>query len=225
MSDQAPEAGTPEPADPQPAAPGTTTEPAAPAVDYEQRYNDLRPQYDRTNTELQQYRQVIEGLGSEDPAVREWAAAQLGLELQQEQQEEQDQFTALAAQVAQLQEQLQQSQQQSQQDAVTAYVEQYTQVALDALDGLDDAEKAWVLRAAVALPPVESPEGVPVPDVASAMREFEEFIGAQKQSWAQTKRAPRPPASGSSATEAPNLDEMSRQDRWDHMAQRLMDAE
>ena len=226
MSDQAPSVETPE----EPLAPeGTPGEqqhdPAETTAqqNWEERYKEAQAWGTRAAQEAAQYRQVVEGLSSEDPAVREWAAQVLGLELQQEQQEEQDQFAALAAQVAQLQEQLQQSQQESQRESVTAYVEQFTQAQLDNLPGLSDAEKAWVLRAAVALPPVESPEGIAVPDVASAMREFEEFIGAQKQSWASTTRAPRPPASGSSATEAPDLD--TRQARHDWMLQRLQDAE
>jgi hypothetical protein len=221
MSDQAPSVETPEE---QLAPEGTPSEqhdqPDTTAQqNWEDRYKEAQAWGTRAAQEAAQYRQVIEGLYSEDPAVRQAAAETLGLEIQQEQQQDGQQYLTREEWEAY------QAEQQAalQQDEVVTYVEQYTQGQLDSLQGFNDAQKAWILRAAVSLPPVESPEGVPVPDIASAVKDFEAFIGSEKQAWAQTKRAPRPPAAGSSATEAPNLDD--REQRRDWMLRRLEEAD
>lgn len=222
MSDQAPSVETPEQETTAPE--GTPVEqqhdqPDTTSANWEDRYKEAQAWGTRAAQEAAQYRQVIEGLSSDDPAVRQWAAEALGLELQQEQQQDGPQYLTREEWEA-----FQAEQQAAlQQDEVVTYVEQYTQGQLDALQGFNEAQKAWILRAAVSLPPVESPEGVPVPDIASAVKDFEAFIGAEKQAWAQTKRAPRPPASGSSATEAPNLDDREQRREW--MLRRLEEGE
>ena len=59
-------------------------------IDYEKRYNDLRPEYDRNQQalkEAQQYQAVVEALQSDDPQERAWAADILGLDFQEDEEE------------------------------------------------------------------------------------------------------------------------------------------
>lgn len=80
----APEQGTP------------AKEPEEPTVDYEQRYNDLRPEFDRATQEREQHRQealawqILAGTDEYDHDQIQAAADYLGVELADEEEETED---------------------------------------------------------------------------------------------------------------------------------------
>lgn len=58
-----------------------------PDTNWQERYQNLQPEYTRATQEAAQYRQVVEALRSDDPEVRAQAAEHLGLEFDAEEQE------------------------------------------------------------------------------------------------------------------------------------------
>lgn len=203
MSDQAP--ATPDTPIDAPAPVADTPEPQAtePAVNYEQRYSDLRSEFDRRNTLVSRAQQ-----GDAE------ALAELGFEFyddtpQQEEPSEFDPFDpdSLQAYIAQqiqqgVQEHLTPFQQQQQQQQV----EMQSAAALHAIDGFEQMpEKAqdYVWRIAQTLPP--TPDGLY--DVNTAYQQFQELNSELQQSWASSKPKGPAPGSGPAATDVPpNLD-------------------
>lgn len=95
---------------------------------YRKRYEDIRPQFDRTNQEVAQYRQLVEAARSDDPEVRNAALQELGYEVADDDEPDtDDDFTRLARTVEQLQGKLsqweQQEQTRSQQEAEISYLD------------------------------------------------------------------------------------------------------
>lgn len=211
MSEQNPQA--PETDTPAPNAPDTATEAVteAPAIDYEKRYSDLRPEYDRANQELAQYRSLYTDLQSDDQDTRLQAAQALGLEFvtdDQDQQEPLDPLEELRAELAQLKNGLSERDQQTAQDRQLAEMEQNVNTQLDAIPGLDETDRDWVLYRALNMPVTS--DGLP--DITGAHEALVARDEAARSRWADTKSAPSVPAVGQQATHAPDLaDEATRQ--------------
>lgn len=189
-------------------------------VDWEKRYNDIRPQFDRVtgrNSELEQREQWFNLLAtSEDPDTRRQAAEALGYEVEGD-DEPQEPDAQLAQRLEKLEQTLSKQAEDAQQNARIAQVEQHVDTALAGLDGLDDSDRDWVVARAVALPPTEAG----MPDIAAAHAEFVALEGRLKQRWATTKRAPQTVVGGTQATQAVDPATMTHQERVDHIMARL----
>jgi hypothetical protein len=185
-------------------APGTQTDQQA--VDYQKRYDDLRPEFDRRGSriaELERYEQAVNDLRSDDADTRARAAQALGLPFEfvddtPEEDPYADPQEQLAARLEALEQQLQQRGQQEQQAQQIAQIEQHVEQQLAALEGLDDQDRKWIVNTAVAMPPTA--EGMP--DIRAAFEEFKAWETARQQKWAQTKRAPHVGQVGTAGTQA-----------------------
>lgn len=184
-------------------------------VDYEKRYSDLRPQYDRTVAEVQQYKTALEDLRSDDPDTRRQAAEALGLQLAEEAAEEFEQVEQPLTR-AEFQQFLQEQQAQSQEQERAQQVRTVVDAQLQEW-GLDEEDGNDVLAYAIhALPRTD--EGYP--DVWAAYERFQKRDQARQKAWRESKRAPHMSPVGTAGTQTPNLD--NRQERQDWMASQLM---
>lgn len=217
MADQAPIEETPDNA----AADATqqTTEDAQTQqqiVDWEKRYNDLRPQYDRTTQEAAQYRSLVEGLHSEDPDTRRQAAEALGLQLTEEDAADEFEQVEQPLTRAEFEQFLREQQNQAQEQERAQQVRQIVDAQLQEW-GLDEEDGNDVLAYAIhALPRTD--EGLP--DVWAAYERFQQRETARQKAWRESKRAPHMSPVGTSGTQTPNLD--NRQERQEWMANQLL---
>jgi hypothetical protein len=210
----------------EPQAPAITQdsppEPAAPEVNWEQRYTDTQAAFTRASQEAAALRAEQERLQSDPDAQREFLA-RLGYEVEQPDQGFQDptaaELAALRQQVSELsgwRDNLTAEQQQAQQlQVINASVEeQFRSTAPD----LDPATREWVETRALGMAPRE--DGMP--DIQGAFQAFVAWETERQKSWAQTKRsAPRFAPGGKEGTQAPNLDDDDV--RRAHMAAQLAD--
>lgn len=216
MSDdiQAPEEGTPENAGTAPEAPGTPQEPAADQINWQQRYEDMRSEFDRRGTrlsEVEQQAQLVQALQSDDPDLRRQAMDLLGLEVVDDQPQYEDPQDAMAARLEALEQQISQRDQQAAQQAQIAQIEQHVEQQLAGLDGLSERDQRWIVNQAVAMPP--TPEGMP--DIQGAYKDFQEWEAERQQKWASTKRTPhRVSPVGEAGTQVPDLSDPEQRQEW-----------
>jgi hypothetical protein len=220
MSDQAPIEETPAvPPSPETGTPGTDQE----QIDWQKRYEDLRPEYDRTTQRLSERERLVEGLSSDDPDTRAAAAQALGLQFVDDSTDD-DQYTDPTDQLAQklqaLEARLEQRDQQAQDQANIARIEAAVEQQLAQLpDGLSEKDKNWIVKGALGLDP--TPEGVP--DIQAAYQEFTEWESDRQKQWAATKKAPHVSAVGQQGTSAPDLDDPAQRVAW--MTERARELE
>lgn len=229
MSEQGgPDLGSPAVAGPE-GAPGTAEHAAQATENWEQRYQNLQPEYTRAtqeNAALRQRQELYDLLiTSDDPDTRREVAQRLGYQLDEEEQPGPETFEepweVYDQRLAQLERQQAEREQQEADAQRAREVREVLDQRLDQLPGLDREDQDWVLAYAInALPVAE--DGYP--DIGKAFEVFTERENARQRRWASTKRgAPRIPPNGQAATEVPNLD--NRQDRVDWMVRRLQESE
>lgn len=220
-----------------------TREPAAPEetghaadeqaeIDYRKRYEDLRPEFDRTKAELKQasqYQQVVEALQSDDPQERAWAADILGLEFDGEEDDDgpddegDEEFRDPRV------DQLLQEKQEQEREQYLASLEQSIDSQIDALDkehkvDLDDDEKEVIFAVALSLPPGEDGQ----PDVKTAFTKFTGIADNRIKKYRESKKgAPSPPAAGGSpgSSQVDLSDRRSRLDYANQVAERALQRE
>lgn len=228
MDDQAPEVETPDTTEDV-----VTDEPTQPVVDWEKRYNDLRPEFDRTNQEAAQYRRLIEGLNSDDLDTRREAAEALGIEFVDQDdtpeiEEEDDLYIdpvarrrleAIEARIAQEEAERQQAADEAAEQARVDEAMAKVNEQITAL-GRDDATAEAIFAFALTLP--HTPEGLP--DIQAANEKFTAFENRLKESWATSKRgAAHVSPVGTSGTQVPDLDDPEQRVAW--MASRLANSD
>lgn len=190
-------------------------------INWEQRYNDLRPKFDQTAQEAAQYRQLVEQLT--DPDTQGQALAALGLEIEDEDTGEYEDPTGelqsrLAQLEAQLSERTQAEQQAAEQEALADYVEsEIGRIEKDLGDQFDEKEINFIVSRAA-----NTPDHNGYPDVAAAVNDLQEVYKQQQQKWMQSKRADRIPG-GQSAKQAIDLN--NEAERAAYIDQQLGDSE
>lgn len=205
-----------------PPAPAPQDTPPAPApegtpggevtIDWQKRYDDLRPQFDRTAQERAALAAEVERVGS-DAEYQRQLMAQWGYEVEESAP---DPAGELRQQLAELQEwktNLTAEQQQAQQlQALNSSVEeQFRALGPD----LDKETREWIESKALTIDPRD--DGMP--DIAGAHKAFTDWELARKKAWQQTKhRAPHIPAGGTAGTNAPDLDKMNPTELAEWMA-------
>lgn len=195
--------------------------PDTPQVNYEQRYNDLRPQFDRTAQEAAELRAWKEQLSSDEDAQREFLRS-LGYEVEDPNQGMDPTAAELAAlrqQVSELsgwRDNLTQEQVQAQQ---LQQLEQSVNEQFKAIPDLDEADREWVEdRALTRMAPRE--DGMP--DIQAAYQALVERDNRVLSTRAKKRSsAPRFAPGGKEGTQAPDLDD--DEVRRAYMAQRFGD--
>lgn len=220
---------TPETTEPQDT---TTTEPTpggtpAEVNEYQQRYENLRPQYDRTMQELQSLRQQHEALRN-DPDAQRAFLAELGYQVEDDPADAalyDDPVSALRAELDEIKQTQAQRDQQAQMEQQMRAGEAHISNAIQAIDSsrpapLDDEEQAWVISRALASPPGENG----MPDIQGAYQAFQSFEEGRMRKWAASKQTPhRVSQAGGEVTEDNRLDVDDPGERQRRMAQRLAD--
>jgi hypothetical protein len=202
---QAPSQDTPDISAPDP---GTPDEPQ---INWQKRYEDLRPQFDRTNQELARLN---------DESYQRELMARWGYEVEDpEPGYAPDPNDEVRQKLAELEEwkntQEQQREQAQQLEQITASVaDQFRQAGGD----LDERTREWVTTRALNMDPRE--DGMP--DIQGAINDYNAWVTEQQQQWEQSRkrpRAPHVPPGGQAGTDAPNLDDREQRRAW--MAEQL----
>lgn len=192
---------------PTPEAEAPQEETPKPVVDWESRYNNLRPQFDRTNqrlAELEEERQALQAQQPEeeddeeflyeDPVARQRLAE---LEARLAQRDEQDTLARQAAEEK-------------------SYIEGSIAALEEELgEEFSDEEFDWLGHRVHALP--KDDEGKP--DVRRAYEQYSSMLEARKQKWVEGKKKPSKPASGPGAAQLPDLS--SKKGRIAHIDERI----
>lgn len=205
MSDQQ------EPVEAQEATPDPGT-PTTESVDaFEQRYNELRPQYDRTQNELHRYQN--------DPEFRsqlfQELAAENGYELEAEQEPEYDDpYEKTAAELAELRAWKESFVEQQAIQEQAAIAKQYSENKMTEF-GIPDStdrnlpederelagmQRDWIVTRAMALPAIQDQQGNLVPDIDTAYKEFRRMVPEAPQA---RPEAPFTPQGGQENTGVP----------------------
>lgn len=186
-------------------------------IDYEKRYSDLRPEFDRTKQQLAQYEELVTGLSSDDPDTRARAAQALGLEFVQDDVEDTPDETAnpLETRLEALERQLAEQAAAVEQQQFLERAQAHVDAQFQALPDLEEADKEWVIARALELP--ADPNGLP--DIQAAHQALRDYQTELQKRWVSSKKAPHVSPVGSQATSTPNLDDPN--ERRAYMAEML----
>lgn len=188
--------------------------------DWEARYKEAQAWGTRSAQQAAESQRIIEGLASDDPQVRAWAAAQAGLEFIDDdntpsdpQHDGPDRFDVLQQQMQQLlgqqQEQAELEQYQRQQQAYREWAGQEMQQL-----GVPEQLQGLVAEVAQSMEPVWTPQGQ-IPDVGGAWQMMVELMtyGAELpevrqkvlSGYEQSKHAPSVLSSGQAGVQVPDM--------------------
>jgi hypothetical protein len=180
-----------------------------PAVDYEQRYNDLRSEFDRRNQQYSEAEQLQMALaGQAGPDAQAEILRRFGIELEDE---EGDQFDELDefdpdARIDRLEAMLEEQQMAAEQEA---YVEAETEYLTEGIESLEQSEgrefsdQEIAILASVAR---ANPNEQGLPDLRVAHAHLTELLQDRQSAWVESKKAARRPGSGIAADRAADLD-------------------
>lgn len=205
----------------------TSVEPSAPepghaptpdqAINYEQRYNDLRPKFDQTAQEAAEYRDLIGYL--KDPETRDQALAALGVEDAEPEYEDavsdavEQRLAALEQEIAERDERArQEAEVEAEADFIADEIERLT----EQVGELDNDEVEFLIARAI-----NNRDHNNRPDIGAAWQRLSGVYDKRQQSWLKTKKTPQIPG-GQSAKQA--FDTSTRQGRNElsaHLAEQL----
>jgi hypothetical protein len=181
----------------------------SPEIDYEQRYSDLRSEFDRRNQQYSEAERLQVALsGQAGPDAQAQALRAFGIELEDE---EADQFNELDefdpdARIDRLEAMLEEQQAAAEQEA---YVEAETEFLTEGIESLEQSEgrefsdQEIAILASVAR---ANPNENGVPDLQVAHAHLSELLQDRQSAWVESKKAARRPGSGIAAERAADLD-------------------
>lgn len=181
----------------------------SPVVDYEQRYNNLRPEFDRTRQQLRDYEERLAAYENsqpddepeyeyeyEDPVARQ-KIAQLEALIQQQQDETRQQREA--------------------QERINHISQEIQTLEKEVGDEFTDEE--FDLLGQISANTLDEDGN---PDVRVAYEKFSKILDGRRSKWVSTKKAPKVSA-GPPAAEIPDLDNPGK--RAEYFEQRMKDIE
>ena len=215
--DEAPETPDTPIADETPAEAASEALSTEKAIDWEQRYNSLRPEWDRAKTQLSEYEQyqpLIQSLQTDPRATIKALQEQFGDEYEDEDDYEDPGERALRL----IQEQQETAQQQAERERLEEMEEQYVGEGIDALAERDNVELSDHAQAVIyALATNDALRGENGrPDVEAAYDALRAFEKEVRDSYVNSKKSPRIP-SGGPGVKSPDLS--NEQERVNYMAQ------
>jgi hypothetical protein len=181
----------------------------SPEIDYEQRYSDLRSEFDRRNQQYSEAERLQVALsGQAGPDAQAQALRAFGIELEDE---EADQFNELDefdpdARIDRLEAMLEEQQAAAEQEA---YVEAETEFLTEGIESLEQSEgrefsdQEIAILASVAR---ANPNEQGLPDLQVAHAHLSELLQDRQSAWVESKKAARRPGSGIAAERAADLD-------------------
>jgi hypothetical protein len=208
----------------------------APEVDWEQRYNDLRPEADRWRTSADQYEEFFDNPSPEglatlmaqlEPHERDAVIGRVGYQLEKDEEEYEDEYD----EESDAEERLEQIESYLAQGAEQAQIEEFQEqeadyvseeiAALEAQEGREFSEREiQILFLNATHPNLRGDRGEP--DVEAAYDALREANEAERQRVVDSKRAPQAP-SGASPSQQVDLDDPEQRRDW--MARRLTESQ
>lgn len=198
---EAPDAGLDADVQDTPAPEGTPADaapeaPSEPSIDWQKRYEDLRPQWDRTKqqvAEYEQYAPLIQSLQNDPAGTIRALQEQYGDALEDDDDEFEDPGERA---LRMLQEQQETAQQAAAREQRAAAEEQYVAEGIDALSKRDNVELSDHAQALLyALATNDSLRGENgAPDVETAYEALRSFEKEVKENYISSKKAPRIPS-------------------------------
>ena len=202
---------------------GTPAE--TPDIDFEQRYNDLRSEFDRRNQQYSEAEQLQAALsGAAGPEAQAQVLAAFGIELEDEQPDEFDDLDDFDpdARIDRLEAMLEEQQMAAQEEAMAEAEVEYLTEGIERLEQQEGREFSDQEIATLASIARANPDENGVPDLEAAHAHLTELIQDRQSAWVQSKKAKRP-GSGIAADRAVDLD--NEEARIQFMADRLAAAE
>jgi len=202
-----------------PADESTDSKPTETTDNYEQRYNDMRSEFDRRGTLLAQAR------GEHGPEAQVQALQQLGVNVQQEAEEQEDPFEdpeeRNQREIAEIREQLQQREEAEEWAEFEQLEKGFVKETLGGLEGdenvkLSDKERTWIETQAKANR-LESGE----PNLKGAFDDLKGIKSAARDEYLASKKAPKAPA-GAVGEEKIDLSDKEKRNKW--MAEQIGSA-
>jgi hypothetical protein len=197
----------------------------SPEIDFEQRYNDLRSEFDRRNQQYSEAEQLQAALsGAAGPEAQAQVLAAFGIELEDDEDtgfDELDEFDP-DSRIDRLESMLEEQQMAAQEEAMAEAEVDYLTDGIEALEqqeGREFSDQEIAILASVAR---ANPDDNGAPDLAVAHAHLTELLNDRQSAWVQSKKAKRP-GSGVAAEKAADLD--NDEARVQFMADRFAAAE
>lgn len=198
----------------------------SPEIDFEQRYSDLRSEFDRRNQQYAEAEQLQAALsGAAGPEAQAAILAQFGIELEDD--EEFDEFDELAefdpdTRIDRLEAMLEEQQVAAQEEAMAEAEVDYLTDGIETLEQQEGREFSDQEIAVLASVARANPDENGVPDLAVAHAHLSELLQDRQSAWVASKKAKRP-GSGMAAERAADLD--NDEARVQFIADRIAAAE
>lgn len=197
----------------------------SPEIDFEQRYNDLRSEFDRRNQQYSEAEQLQAALsGAAGPEAQAQVLAAFGIELEDDEDtgfDELDEFDP-DSRIDRLEAMLEEQQMAAQEEAMAEAEVDYLTDGIEALEqqeGREFSDQEIAILASVAR---ANPDDNGAPNLEVAHAHLTELIQDRQSAWVNSKKAKRP-GSGVAAEKAADLD--NEEARVQFMADRFAAAE
>ena len=197
----------------------------SPEIDFEQRYNDLRSEFDRRNQQYAQAEQLQAALsGAAGPEAQAQILATFGIELEGDEEELLDDLDEFDpdARIDRLEAMLEEQQMAAEEEAFAEAEVEYLTEGIEALEqqsGREFSDQEIAILASVAR---ANPDQNGVPDLEVAHAHLTELLQDRQSAWVASKKAKRP-GSGVAAERAADLD--NDEARVQFIADRIAAAE
>jgi len=207
--------------------PGVGTPDETPDIDFEQRYNDLRSEFDRRNQHYSQAEELERALsGAAGPEAQAQALSAFGIELEDDELDdfgdELDEFdpdSRIDRLEAMLEEQAAAAEEQEMAEAEMEYLAESIDI-LENQEGREFSDQEIETLVSIAR---ANPDQDGIPDMGLAHQQLNGLIEAQRSAWLDSKKSKRTPGSGVAAGKAVDLDNEEARVQW--MADRIEAAE
>jgi len=197
----------------------------SPEIDFEQRYNDLRSEFDRRNQQYSEAEQLQAALsGAAGPEAQAAILAQFGIELEDDEDMGFDELNEFDpdSRIDRLESMLEEQQMAAQEEAMAEAEVDYLTDGIEALEqqeGREFSDQEIAILASVAR---ANPDDNGAPNLEVAHAHLTELIQDRQSAWVNSKKAKRP-GSGVAAEKAADLD--NEEARVQFMADRFAAAE
>jgi hypothetical protein len=178
-------------------------------IDYEQRYNDLRSEFDRRNQEYSQAEQLQAALsGHAGPEAQAEVLAAYGIELEGDEPEiEFDEPYDTDERIDRLEQTIEEQQAQAELVEAQEMEQEFMADGIEALEQREGREFSDQELATLASLARANRTETGVPDLATAYETLTELERDRQQAWIESKRTGRAPGVGVAASKAVNLDD------------------
>lgn len=221
-NDSAPDTGTPDESLSGPDGTPAEGETHGENIDYEQRYNDLRPEFDRKSQEAAEYRQFQEALsGQSGPEAQQQALLALDIELEGDEDEDDSEYDDddPDTRLERIEETLEQQKAEAEQHELVNQENEYLQEGIEVLEEEADREfsdqEIGILASVARANRTDSG----YPDLALAYDQLTALSDQQQKAWIASKKTSRGPGTGTAAQEAVDLSDPDS--RIQYAAQRI----